>query len=159
MTNHDRILAKGFQHVGVPVRNMERSLSFYRDLFGIEPTFVADSNGPDVEQLVGVPGADILFAFLPIGNAVLELLEYRNPRGRDHDRRNCDIGAVHICFDVDDIEAVYELLLQRNVDVSGPPMPIESGPLAGYSSLYFKDPDGVQLEAMHFRPGPVQDER
>lgn len=127
---------------------MERSLSFYRDLFGIEPEFVADSSGPDVARLVEVEGADMSFAFLRIGNSVLELLEYRNTRGADNDRRNCDVGAVHIAFEVSDIDEVYELLLRNEVHVSGPPLRITEGPLAGWATIYFRDPDGVQLEAM-----------
>jgi catechol 2,3-dioxygenase-like lactoylglutathione lyase family enzyme len=139
---------RGFQHVGVPVRSIERSLAFYRDVFGIEPEFVADSRGPATERLVGLPGADIVLAFLRVGGSILELLEYRTPHGRDYDRRNCDVGAVHIAFEVDDIDAFHALLLRHGVEVSGAPVPSDSGPLAGYRVFYFKDPDGVQFEAV-----------
>jgi catechol 2,3-dioxygenase-like lactoylglutathione lyase family enzyme len=149
------VITRGLQHVGIPVRDMERSLAFYRDLFGVEPEFVADSRGPDVERLLGVPGADLAFAFIRLGDSILELLEYREPRGRDYDRRNCDVGAVHVCFEVEDVDEVHRELIEKGIPVSGPPLRMDSGPLAGYMALYFKDPDGVQLEAMSLPRAPA----
>lgn len=135
-------------HIGIPVRDIERSISFYRDLIGIEADFVAASRGEAVADLVGVPEADMLFAFIPLGNVVLELLEYRNPRGGDYVLRNCDVGAVHIAFETHDLDAIETRLVEAGVHVGSGALHIDSGPLAGYATLYFRDPDGVQLEAM-----------
>src|SRR5436309_2855565 len=98
---------RGIQHVGIPVANIERSLEFYRDVFGVEADFVAEGRGPELSAAVGVADTDLAFAFLRIGDDVLELLEYRNPRGRVYDRRSCDVGAVHIAFEVADIDEAY----------------------------------------------------
>jgi catechol 2,3-dioxygenase-like lactoylglutathione lyase family enzyme len=136
----------GVQHVGVPVRSLEHSLAFYRDAFGIEPRFIATSSGAGTSRLVGVPDAEMDFAFLDLGNTVLELLEYTNPQGQDYDRRNCDVGATHVAFEVADVEAAYQELSAKGIEFSGPPLHIEEGPLAGCVTAYFKDPDGIQLE-------------
>jgi catechol 2,3-dioxygenase-like lactoylglutathione lyase family enzyme len=132
---------------------MQRSLEFYRDVFAIEPDFVADGSGDEISRAVGVPDAELSFAFLRVGDSILELLEYRSPRGRDYDRRNCDIGAVHIAFEVDDIQEAYERLLSKGVEFSAPPLAIAEGPLAGCSFAYFTDPDGVQLEIFETASG------
>jgi catechol 2,3-dioxygenase-like lactoylglutathione lyase family enzyme len=142
----------GVQHIGVPVRSLERSLAFYRDVLGIEPAFRGQDSGERTSRLVGVPGAVISLAFLRLGNTYLELLEYEHPRGADYDRRNCDVGAVHIAFEVDDLDQVYERLEASGISFSTPPHHIEHGPLAGCATAYFKDPDGIQLEVFEVAP-------
>jgi catechol 2,3-dioxygenase-like lactoylglutathione lyase family enzyme len=137
---------KGVQHIGIPVSDMKRSLKWYKEMLGIEPDFVLDASGEGVSQAVGVPEADFSFAFLHVGNTVVEFLEYRNPPGRPYDRGNHDIGAVHIAFHVDDIEKEYKLLCDRGIKFNTPPQWIDSGPLEGCAFCYFKDPDNIQLE-------------
>jgi catechol 2,3-dioxygenase-like lactoylglutathione lyase family enzyme len=75
---------------------------------------------------------------------IVEFLESENPLGRDFDRRNCDVGAIHLCFEVDDIQRVYELLTDRGVFSIEPT--VQSDPIEGHSCCYFRDPDGIQLE-------------
>jgi catechol 2,3-dioxygenase-like lactoylglutathione lyase family enzyme len=136
----------GIQHVGVPVRNMARSLAWYRDVFELEPEFTMEADGPDTSAAVQLPEVRITAAFLNVGNTYLELLEYHEPVGEDFALRNCDVGAIHICFDVDDIDAAYARLSARGAEFSAPPAAIDEGPLAGYRFAYFRDPDGIQFE-------------
>jgi len=143
--------AVGFHHIGVPVASLERSLAFYRELFGIEPDFVAESSGPETARLVRVEGAELTYAFLTVGRDVLELLEYHTPTGRPFTGRNCDVGAVHIAFEVPDVDAAHAALVERGVEVSGPPVKTD-GPLEGCATIYFTDPDGIQLEAFERPP-------
>jgi len=137
---------KGVHHVGVPVRSIERSLAWYRDLFGLEPDFVALAEGPDLERTVQLDGARLRFAFLHLGGCQLELLEYEQPIGEDFRLRNCDVGAVHICFEVDDIDRVYDELRAKGVEFSIEPARVQGGVLEGHRYCYFRDPDGIQLE-------------
>lgn len=136
----------GLHHVGVPVRSMEASIDWYRDVLGVEPDFVAHAEGPALEAATQLPGSKLRYAFVRLGNTQLEFIDYEHPRGSDHDRRNCDIGAVHVCFEVDDIHATYESLVSKGVQVNGRPNLIEDGPMAGCYFCYFRDPDGIQLE-------------
>lgn len=140
------IALRGVQHVGVPVRDLQRSLAFYRDVFGLEPEFTHSGEGPELSEGVGVPGAKLTVAFLQLGNTYLELLEYHTPRNEVYDKRNSDVGAVHVCFEVHDIQASYEQLLAKGVECYSAPLLIDDGPLAGYRFVYFKDPDGITLE-------------
>jgi catechol 2,3-dioxygenase-like lactoylglutathione lyase family enzyme len=140
------IRASRVQHVGITVRDMERSLAFYRVVLGVEPDLVAEGSGEELSQAVGVSGAELSFAFLRVGDSILELLEYRAPEGRDFELRNCDVGATHVAFEVDDIDAARSRLEEAGVRFSSPPVRIEEGPLAGCAFVYFRDPDGVQLE-------------
>lgn len=136
----------GMHHVGVPVRSIERSLDWYRDVFELEPSFVAHADGPELSQTVQLDGASLRFAFLELGNCILELLEYESPVGADFSLRNCDVGAIHVCFEVENIEAVYEQLRSKGVEFSIRPTPVLGGVLDGDWCCYLRDPDGIQLE-------------
>jgi catechol 2,3-dioxygenase-like lactoylglutathione lyase family enzyme len=137
---------KGVHHVGIPVRDLARSLEWYGELFGLDPAFIEIDEGPQASKIVQLADARMRFAFLSVGNTILELLEYEHPIGRDYDRRNCDVGAIHLCFEVDDISRVHQLLHERGVEFSTQPVEIPAGALKGEHCCYFRDPDGIQLE-------------
>jgi catechol 2,3-dioxygenase-like lactoylglutathione lyase family enzyme len=139
---------KGLHHIGVPVRSIERSLAWYRDIFGLEPSFVALSEGPVLDRTVGLENARLRYAMLELADAGcrLELIEYESPIGEDFALRNCDVGATHICFEVDDIDAVYDELRAKGVAFSVEPSQVLGGVLEGDRYCYFRDPDGIQLE-------------
>lgn len=136
----------GLHHVGVPVRSLERSLAWYRDVFDLEPTFVTRAEGPELSQTVQLERASLSFAFLELGNTVLELLEYQSPIGEDFSLRNCDVGAAHVCFEVEDIDRVYARLSKKGVEFNIGPTKVQGGVLEGDRYCYFRDPDGIQLE-------------
>lgn len=142
----------GIQHVGVPVSNLERSMAFYEDVFGVKPEIVDFADHPRVAVAVELANAKIKVAFLWVGNTYLELLEYTNPVGKPYDRRNCDVGATHIAFEVDDIWAAWDELKAKGVEVGPDPWTLEGGELDGCTFAYFKDPDGVQLEFFYVPP-------
>ena len=133
-------------HVGITVKDLERSLQWYEHVFGLTREFVAHGSGPALSTAVGVPDAELSFGFLRLGSCVIELLSYDNPREEDFTRSNADVGSAHVCIDVPDLDAAYADLRGKGVDFLAPPLLIEDGPLKGCSFAYFKDPDGVTLE-------------
>ncbi|HEX7289946.1 MAG TPA: VOC family protein [Conexibacter sp.] len=137
---------RGLHHVGVTVRSIERSLAWYRDVFGLEPSFVALSEGPVLERTVGLENARLRYAMLELSGCRLELIEYLSPIGDDFTLRNCEVGATHVCFEVADIDAVYAELRAKGVEFSVEPSQVLGGVLEGDRYCYFRDPDGIQLE-------------
>ena len=137
---------KGVHHIGIPVRNIGRSLEWYAEVLGLTPDFIEVDEGPEASRVVQLENARMRFAFLPVGNAIIELLEYEHPLGRDYDRRNCDVGAIHLCLEVDDIAHVHRVLTERGITFSTEPVEMVAGALRGQSCCYFRDPDGIQLE-------------
>jgi len=87
---------KRIHHVAVVVDDMEKSLSFWRDALGLNPSEVRD-----------VPEQKSQVAFLPAGESEVELVKpttddsgiarYLTKRGP---------GLHHICVEVDDIQAM-----------------------------------------------------
>ena len=133
-------------HVGITVRDLEESLQWYERVFDVQREFVATGSGPELSRAVGVPDADLQFAFLRFGSCVVELLCYDNEREETFDRSNADVGSTHVCFDVPDVHKAYDDLRAKGVEFLAPPLLIEEGPLEGCSWAYFKDPNGVTLE-------------
>ncbi len=147
-----RILAA--DHTGITVNNLERSLSFWRDLLGFELSHRAHQKGELAEEITGVPGAEISLAVLktPTGHKI-ELLEYLAPADRKHLRpRPCDVGSAHIALTVDNLDAVLEAIAAFGWDTAGTPQTLQSGPNAGKRVVYVRDPDGTTIELM--QPAP-----
>src|SRR5438445_11958346 len=94
-----RILAA--DHTGITVSNLERSLTFWRDVLGFELSHRAHHTGDLASEGTGVPGADISLAVLKAPGHKSELLEYHAPPERK--RVNlipCDVGSVHVAYTV-----------------------------------------------------------
>jgi catechol 2,3-dioxygenase-like lactoylglutathione lyase family enzyme len=95
-------------HVGITVRDLEESLQWYERVFDVQREFVTTGSGPELSRAVGVPDADLRFAFLRFGPCVIELLCYANERQETFDRSNADVGSAHVCIDVPDLQKAYE---------------------------------------------------
>jgi len=108
---------------------------------------VTEASGADVAATFQVPGADFKVAFLPVGNTVWELVEYRTP-GRATRPRHDEIGGMHACLEVSDLDAALERLAAHGVEVPGAPLEIVDGPTAGARIAYVRDPNGVQIELL-----------
>lgn len=136
-------------HVGLTVADLERSIEFYSGLMGLgEPPadWVFTIGGEWLSQMVAEEDATIRVAFLPMDDIVLELLEYQHPEGaKTNDRPNRDAGAMHLAFNVDDVDAIYERL-KDEVVFNSPPQTVPNGPWAGGRVVYLRDPDGTCLE-------------
>jgi catechol 2,3-dioxygenase-like lactoylglutathione lyase family enzyme len=136
----------GVHHVGITVRDLEVSRAWYSRMFDLAPGPVNHGEGPELSQGVQVPDAELAFSMIAIGSTRIEFLQYRQPEGEDFDLRNCDVGAAHVCFEVSDIDAAVTDLTAKGVMFSGDPVEITEGALAGSRWVYFRDPDGIQLE-------------
>lgn len=143
-----RILAA--DHTGITVSDIERSLTFWRDVLGFELSHRAHQTGELAAQITGIAGAEILIAVLKAPGHKIELLEYRAPadRKQGNDRRPCDLGAVHIALTVDNLDAVLERIATSGWTAAGVPQTLAVGPNAGKRVIYVRDPDGTTIEFM-----------
>lgn len=92
-------------HIGIAVKSLDETLSFYRDMLGLE------LQGSEVveEQKVKV-------AFLPVGDTEVELLESTDPEGpiaKFIDKKG--EGIQHIAFRVPNIEEAIAELMEKGV--------------------------------------------
>ena len=144
-----RILAA--DHTGITVSNLERSLTFWRDVFGFGLSHRVHQTGELAAEITGVPGAEISLAVLKApGGHKIELLEYLAPadRKKNLDLRPCDVGSVHVALTVDDLDAVLEKIAASGWKAGRKPQTLRSGPNAGKRVIYVRDPDGTTIEFM-----------
>jgi catechol 2,3-dioxygenase-like lactoylglutathione lyase family enzyme len=146
-------------HVGITVRDLDKSVWFYHDLLGLEiatepsPWF----DGPELGHGVGVPGAALRQVCLRLGDTMMELLEYRTPpSSTDRPLLSHCIGASHVAFQVSDIKEAVAELKAAGVEFYSDVNVVDEGVLAGWRWVYFADPDGYPLELVenaYERPG------
>ena len=142
-----RIIAA--DHTGITVSNLDRALSFWRDVLGFELSHRAHQSGKMASEITGVPGAEISLAVLKAPGHKIELLEYLGPP--DHksvDVRPCDVGSAHIALTVDNLEAVLGAIVASGWKAVGVPQTLQTGPNAGKRVVYVRDPDGTTIEFM-----------
>lgn len=153
---------KAIHHVGLVVRDLDRSIYFYHDLLGLpfatEPTPWFE--GPELAKGLGVPGAAIRLASLWVGeHSTIELLQYRDRADLSGKVvANNHLGSAHVCFKVDDIHAKKSELEKGGVVFFSDVNEIDEGPLTGWSWCYFSDPDGITLELVE-TAGYLKEER
>jgi glyoxylase I family protein len=141
---------RAIHHAGLVVRDLDRSIYFYHDIFGLpfanEPT--PWFSGPALEAGVGVPGAVLRQVSLWTGeHSTMELIEYGNrPASSVTPVPNNYLGAAHVCFKVDDVRAKKAELEAKGVKFYSDVNVVDEGPLAGWRWVYFSDPDGLALE-------------
>jgi methylmalonyl-CoA/ethylmalonyl-CoA epimerase len=81
-------------HVGIALAALDEAIPFYREILGLEPVPVSDSDGARIEAFKA-------------GESLVELLESSDPSspiGKFVSKRGP--GIHHICFAVPDLDAV-----------------------------------------------------
>jgi len=122
-------------HVAVVVEDVERSLHFWRDVLGMDPSMVKT-----------IPEQKARIAFLPAGEGELELVQpvdadsglarYLAKRGQ---------GMHHICLQVDDIGSLLTRMKANGVRlIDEQPVKGEAGKL--YAFIHPESTGGVLVE-------------
>jgi len=144
----------GFFHGGITVRDMDRSLVFYRDGLGLEEEFDRVLDAPYLKEVLGVEFERLRVVYLrvPAGGFV-ELLEYAGVERMPAAARPVDYGAGHLCLYVDDAEGMHRHLVELGFRArSARVVDITAGPNQGARSCYMLDPDGYAVELFQKRP-------
>jgi catechol 2,3-dioxygenase-like lactoylglutathione lyase family enzyme len=142
--------AQRLHHVGITVSDRERSLAWYTEMLGLADIgLTASGGGPELSAVIDVPGADLSATFLRAGDQLVELIVYHAPEGAPARHSPADPGAVHVCFEVDDMDAAYARMSAAGAQFVSPPLTLDetAGPeLDGLKIVYLRDPDGVAIE-------------
>ena len=148
------------EHIGIVVRSLRESVPFYEALLGEPPIQRLSWRGKDAEyvaKMVAHPGLELDAAFfrLPTTQTILEMIEYSNVPATGAKLPPMQISAMHIGIFVDDLDATMGRLRDFGVKFRSEPVDIPYGPYKGGRTIYFDDPNGVNIQLMQVigRPG------
>ena len=122
----------GLGHIGLPVRDLEKSRAFYTQVLGFRTTCTASLENGTV------------LCFLRKGDCELELIA--RPQGSPSLE---DGHFEHLCLKVADIEEAVAHLKSHGVDTEGPITEL-AGVYQGIRLAFFRGPDGECLEFNQF---------
>ena len=117
-------IARSVNHVSFPVRDLARSLTFYRDLLGLE--------------IVPRPDFGIDGAWLGAGNAQIHLIVTMDGMQVDTPPPTLNPAASHLAFTTDDYAATLARMQAASLEV------LAAGPEVG--QMWVRDPDGHVIE-------------
>jgi catechol 2,3-dioxygenase-like lactoylglutathione lyase family enzyme len=153
----------------IGVSDIDKSLPFYQQILGCDTVVFDEKN--TFGDLACLPGGDVAcrrvllrhsdhrrgaFSKL-LGDYEIELVEVkdRKPRKIFEDRYWGDLGFIHLCFDINGMEA-----MKRHCETLGHPFTVDSsksfdmGEAAGHFS-YVEDPDGTLIEFVETHKLPL----
>lgn len=94
-------------HVGIVVHDIQEALKAYEAALGLP-----------LKEIVAVPDQKVLVAFLPVGESNVELVQpLSDDTGIARFLTQRGEGIHHICFEVEDIEAVLAQLKEHQVQL------------------------------------------
>ena len=134
-------------HTSFTVSDLDRSLSFFRDILGFEVTSKAPRDPQAIQHITGVEDAEVMIAYVRAPGHSVELIQYLRPDLRAKPQsRPCDVGFAHLAFDVDNVDAAVIAAEEYGVRPIAAPYVTDAGPNAGGKVVYLRDPDGITIE-------------
>ena len=137
----------GFNHTAFIVSDLDRTISFFKELLGFELASRAPRSAEAIQAMTGLDGVDIEIAFLRGFGQWIELIHYKAPADRGGERPKVfQDGAGHIALDVADAEAAVAASAEYGLTPVGEIVTIDKGPNEGRKVVYLQSPDGLSVE-------------
>lgn len=146
-------------HFGISVRDLDRSIAFYRALTGQEPAATGTWSSTGLDSAAGIGGsrsrrAAIRWVTFRINNVNIDILQVNKEEEPDLSLAKHslgELGAMHACFEVEDLESVFKRMQDAGIKFHGPFHRIshdEDGAEEGIGTVVasFDGPDGERLE-------------
>lgn len=142
-------------HTGITVRDLDAAVALFSDVFGFEVISRAPRDPDIISRVIGVPGAKVEIAYMRNGSGgTVELLAYSGPDDlQAFTPRACDLGSLHLGFNVADIDAALARAEKHGVRPMGEVVIIDAGPNKGARIAYLRNAEGLVLELIQAARG------
>ena len=151
---------RGHDHTGITVPDVKAATAFFTDVIGCTHAMsfgpFSDDKGTFMQDVVNVNPRAVIdqISMVRCGyGSNIELFQYQSPDQAKTTPKNSDFGGHHIALYVDDIAKAAEYLRAKGVKTMQGPIPVNEGPAAGQSILYFLTPWGMQMELISYPTG------
>jgi len=147
----EALQASAISHVALCVRNLERSLQFYRDILGFQVTKdeVQDTSRGGLPHLYADHHAQRRVVHLRYGDAqsvpFLVLTEHPGDTISGTPIMLDQVGISHVSFTVPDVEEVTRRLLAYGAQTCGPADAFRDAK-GHVRTVFFRDPDGILVQ-------------
>ena len=132
-------------HVSINVNNLSEAKAFFIDL-GLEVQAEWELDGDLLDKIVGLHDVKTACVGLgmPEGQTWIELVKFYSPADEKDLQQPLanTLGIRHICFNVEDLEAIIEKLKNKNTVIFSEIQQYEDS----YKLCYVRGPEGIILE-------------
>ncbi len=143
-------------HVGICVRDLARSIRFYRDGLGFEEAGRLEIEGEPTATMLGLSDLHLQAVYLERDGYRIELLHYPRPGtvGDATARPMNQPGLTHFAIRVHDLDQTIARL--EHLDGVALKQTRVTNPDYGSELLYVTDPDGTRLELIQVEQDPTR---
>ncbi|MBI0579998.1 VOC family protein [Neobacillus cucumis] len=132
-------------HVSINVNDLSEAKAFFLDL-GLEVKAEWELDGEQLDRIVGLKDVKTACVGLgmPDGQAWIELVKFYSPSDEKDIQQPFanTLGIRHICFNVEDIEAIVAKLKKKGTEIFSEIQQYEES----YKLCYVRGPEGIILE-------------
>ncbi len=133
------------RHTGIVVRDMEKSLRFWRDVMGLSVAVDFREEGRFIETVQALSGVRLRMVKLraPDGTMIELLHDEAHPTPPPGANRLCESGIRHVAFTVADVESAWRAMRKEGCEILSEPVTAPDGK----ARLFFaRDPEGNLME-------------
>ena len=110
------------RHVGIVVKDIEIALTFYRDILGLKLFKKTQEDANFIAQILNLKHCELTtWKFKMQNEGIIELLHFEGLRGNFSNMFPYDFGITHFALTVNNIENLYNKLLEKGGKVISPP--------------------------------------
>jgi len=147
---------RSLSHAIHAVENLDTTLAFYRDVFGLDG-MPRDFPNPAVPLLTNAPGVTLRMSMLRLpGSMLFELTHFKGLERKPARAAYTDPGAASIVLYVRDLDAAVANAKKANAPiVTSGGAPVEIATAKGKArSIILRDPDGFFVQVVQETPAP-----
>jgi catechol 2,3-dioxygenase-like lactoylglutathione lyase family enzyme len=138
--------ALGLNHMGLCVRDLDKSHAFYCGVVGMKEEVYHEVCNDNVDKLFNNSGVALRFWMLTLDGFRLQIVQYLNGGGAPLDLQHNRRGCPHLCIQVRDVRQKYEEIAARgDIRITSEIIRQVYDDVYG-DTFYVEDPDGMPVE-------------